>query len=174
VISCRYARDWIIENEKLVTSGTDALRVGQAMIDLSIFHCVTNSNTFDAKHLYAFRSDNLGSVANLQRRVVAIEDQNIAQTKANKEAQQDALTRAVQLDWRISIAERRLASTESTLRRIIVVQQVCMHCHAELELCGCCDVAFPRTVHACSLPCSSRNWLMSTRTDAFVMSWHAL
>ena len=65
-------------------------------------------------------------MANLQRRVVAIEDQNIAQTKANKEAQADAVTKSVQLDWRISVAERRLAASESTLRRTIVVQQVCL------------------------------------------------
>jgi hypothetical protein len=108
-----------------VSSASDALQVGQAMLDLSIFHCVTNSPTFDAKHLYAFRSDNLGSVANLQRRVVAIEDQNIAQTKANKEAQADAVTKSVQLDWRISVAERRLLASEYALRRTIAVQQVC-------------------------------------------------
>lgn len=125
-MGCRYARDWILANEKLVGSVSDALRVGQAMLDLSIFHCITYSNTFDGKHLYAFRSDNLGTVANLQRRVVAIEDQNIAQTKANKEAQADAVTKSVQLDWRISVAERRLAASESTLRRTIVVQQVCL------------------------------------------------
>lgn len=107
-----------------MTCVTEALRVGQAMLDLSIFHCVTNSSTFDGKHLYAFRSDNLGSVANLQRRVVAIEDQHIAQTKANKEAQADAMTKSVQLDWRVSVAERRLAASESALRRTIVVQQV--------------------------------------------------
>lgn len=126
LVGCRYARDWILANEKLVGSVSDALRVGQAMLDLSIFHCITYSNTFDGKHLYAFRSDNLGTVANLQRRVVAIEDQNIAQTKANKEAQADAVTKSVQLDWRISVAERRLAASESTLRRTIVVQQVCL------------------------------------------------
>lgn len=113
------------------------------MLDLSIFHCVTNSSTFDAKHLYAFRSDNLGSVANLQRRVVAIEDQQIAQTKANKEAQADAVTKSVQLDWRISIAERRLASSEITLRRTIVVQQVCLLEHCSFRCCVCLEVYTP-------------------------------
>lgn len=60
----------------------------------------------------------------LKNRIVAIEDYNIAQTKANKEAQAEAAAKTVQLDWRVSVAERRLEAVEGTLRRALVVQQV--------------------------------------------------
>jgi hypothetical protein len=108
----------------LVKTSQEACQVAQAMLDLSIFHCVTSSQTFDPKNLYAFNVDNLGTLSLLKRRIVALEDHSIAQTKANKEAQADAVTRAVQLDWRVSVAERRLALTEISLRRSLVNQQV--------------------------------------------------
>jgi hypothetical protein len=147
ISQCRYARDWILTNEKLVSNVSEAIQVGQAMLDLSIFHCVTNSSAFEVKQLYAFRSDNLGSVAHLRCRVVAIEDQNIAQTKANKEAQADAITKSVQLDWRISVAERRLSASENALRRTIAQQQVC---------CGiqCRDKGWPGVCAPCSMTLS--------------------
>jgi hypothetical protein len=107
----------------VVSDVKEALKVGQAMLDLSIFHSATNSPFFESRQLYAFKSDN-STVANLKHRVVAIEDQIFAQTKANKQAQAEAVTRSVQLDWRVSVTERRVAAVETTLRRSLVVQQV--------------------------------------------------
>lgn len=121
----RYAKDWILRNEKLVNSPADAVKVAQAMLDLNIFHSVTNSTIFDCKNLYAFREPgNVGGLGMLKNRIVAIEDYNIAQTKANKEAQAEAAAKTVQLDWRVSVTERRLEATEGTLTRALVVQQV--------------------------------------------------
>lgn len=95
------------------------------MLDLNIFHSVTNSTVFDCKNLYAFREPgNVGGLGMLKNRIVAIEDYNIAQTKANKEAQAEAAAKTVQLDWRVSVTERRLEATEGTLTRALVVQQV--------------------------------------------------
>lgn len=101
------------------------MKVSQAMLDLNIFHSVTNNTIFDCKNLYAFREPgNVGGLGMLKNRIVAIEDYNIAQTKANKEAQAEAAAKTVQLDWRVSVTERRLEAVEGILRRALVVQQV--------------------------------------------------
>lgn len=118
------------------------------MLDLNIFHSITHNSVFDCKNLYAFRDPGtVGGLSMLKNRIVAIEDHNIAQTKANKEAQAEAVAKTVQLDWRVSVAERRLEATEATLRRALVVQQVMSFLICALTLKEIC-------VWTCLLECA--------------------
>jgi hypothetical protein len=117
--------EWIAANVPLCSSNADCERLAQHMLTLGIFHNVYNEAVFQpVKGLYSFSKEGRGMLPLLRQRIVAAEDQLLGQIKAFKQAQSENTSRLFQLDWRISVAERRTHGAEMTLRRSLVAQQL--------------------------------------------------
>jgi hypothetical protein len=119
--------EWIAANVPLCRSDNDCESLAQHMLMLGIFHSVYNQPVFQpVKGLYSFSKDSRAMLPLLRQRIVAAEDQILAQIKAFKQTHADTTARLIQLDWRISVAERRTHGAEMALRRSLVAQQLLM------------------------------------------------
>jgi hypothetical protein len=123
---CRYARDWILSNVTLCRTEDDALAIAQEMMNLGIFHEIYDSPTFSIKSLFFFSEKGRGMLPLLRQRIVSVEDQILSQIKTHKQEQTETSSRTIELDWRISVVERRLSTTERALRRGLAAQQLLM------------------------------------------------
>ena len=125
---CRYARDWILNHVDLCRADTDAVQVAQAMLQLGIFYDpVSHGATFSPKTLYRFpKPDANMPLLDLRKRIVTAEDDLLTQIKHNQQVAADANERHIQLDWRVSVGEARLAAAERTLRAALAAQQLAM------------------------------------------------
>jgi hypothetical protein len=96
------------------------------MLNLGIIHEIHDSVDFSVKCLFFFTETGKSMLPQLRQRVVATEDQMLSQIRTNKQAHADAAARHIQLDWRMSVAEVRLAAAEKAIRRGLAAQMLLM------------------------------------------------